>query len=147
MKGIRRKEKAIKENEEITKIITSAKYITVAMCLENTPYLVTLSHGYDPEKHCIYFHCASEGKKVDILKKNNLVWGQAVLDHGYIDGQCDHLFATAQFNGRVHFVDSMDEKHHALRTMIHSLDASPEEVESEHITTKSVSRVTIGRIT
>jgi nitroimidazol reductase NimA-like FMN-containing flavoprotein (pyridoxamine 5'-phosphate oxidase superfamily) len=146
MRGIRRKEKEIKEIDEMKEIIKSAKYVTIAMCLEDTPYLATLSHGYDEERNCIYFHCASEGKKVEILRENNLIWGQAIADHGYVHGQCDHLWATTQFQGRVHFVVAMDEKYHALRTMIHSLDDSPEDVEAEHLSDKSVSKVTIGRI-
>jgi len=27
------------------------------------------------KKNVIYFHCAKKGKKIDILKENNVVWG------------------------------------------------------------------------
>ncbi|MHA2434128.1 MAG: pyridoxamine 5'-phosphate oxidase family protein, partial [Candidatus Thorarchaeota archaeon] len=104
MKGIRRKEKEIKDRAEMIEILKKAQHITTAMCDENEPYLVTLSHGYDDEKGCIYFHCAKEGKKIDILNKNNRVWGQALVDLGYVQGACDHLYATTQFRGRVTFI-------------------------------------------
>ncbi len=146
MKGIRRKEKEIEDQNEITKILKDAQYITVAMCEENEPYLATLSHGYDADRNCIYFHCAHEGKKIDILAENNLVWGQALMDLGYVQGACDHLFATAQFRGRVTFITDMEEKEHALRVMIHCLEDEPEKVISEQITQKSLKRVNIGRI-
>ena len=74
MRGIRRKEKAIESMDEIIAIIQKAQYITIAMSVNDEPYLATLSHGYDPDNYCIYFHCAQEGKKVDILKQNNIVW-------------------------------------------------------------------------
>ena len=39
MKGIRRKEKAIGEKSEMVANLKEAKYVTVAMCLDNEPYL------------------------------------------------------------------------------------------------------------
>ncbi|MCK5389774.1 MAG: pyridoxamine 5'-phosphate oxidase family protein [Candidatus Thorarchaeota archaeon] len=146
MKGIRRKEKAIESEEEMISILEKSKYITIAMCEDNTPYLVTLSHGYDREGNCIFFHCAREGKKVDILTENSNIWGQAIIDHGYTEGACDHLYATTQFKGKVSFIEDMKEKEHALRIMINSLEPNPELVLEEQITEKSVQRVHIGRI-
>lgn len=37
------------------------------------PYIIPLNYGYTYEdgKLVIYFHCAKEGRKLDILKKNN----------------------------------------------------------------------------
>lgn len=128
-------------------ILCKAKFITIAMYDEKEgPYLATLSHGYDKEKYSIYFHCAQEGKKIDILSKNNLVWGQAMLDLGYVQGACDHLYATTQFQGLITFIEDLDEKEHALRIMIHSLEQDPEQVIAEQITPKSLERVKIGRI-
>ncbi|MHA1577907.1 MAG: pyridoxamine 5'-phosphate oxidase family protein, partial [Candidatus Thorarchaeota archaeon] len=146
MKGIRRKEKAIESKEEMIAVLETSKYITVAMCLNDVPYLVTVSHGYDKEKNCIYFHCAREGKKVDILTENNIVWGQAIEDHEYSEGACDHLYATTHFKGQVSFIENVKEKEHALRIMINALEPNPELVMEEQITEKSVERVHIGRI-
>ena len=127
-------------------ILESAKYVTVAMSVNDEPYLVTLSHGYDREENCIYFHCAQEGKKIDILKENDTVWGQALEDHGYADGSCDHLYATTQFKGRVTFLRDSKEKRHALSIMIHQLESDPQKVTEEQVTEDSVERVNIGRI-
>jgi len=146
MKGIRRKEKAIEDVAEMKEIIRTAQYVTVALCKDNEPYLVSLSHGYDPNKNCVYFHCASEGKKMDILKENNVVWGQALIDKGYIQGKCDHLYATVQFKGTVAFVDDFEEKKDALLNMVHKLDDNPDDVAEKQLTEKSIARVTIGRI-
>jgi len=146
MRGIRRKEKAIESKDEIIAIIKKAKYVTIAMSVDDEPYLVTLSHGYDAENYCLYFHCAHEGKKIDILKKNNIVWGQVLEDAGYVDGSCDHLYATAQFRGKVFFVDDIEEKKRALTIMIHHLESDPKKVIEKQVTEKSVREVNIGRI-
>ena len=53
MKSIRRKEKEITDESEMLAILDEAKYVVVAMCKDNEPYLVTLSHGYDRKRNCI----------------------------------------------------------------------------------------------
>ncbi len=146
VREIRRKEKAITERNEMIEILESVQYVTIAMCTDNMPYLVTLSHGYDREHNCIYFHCAKEGKKIDILNSNSVVWGQALLDKGYVQGDCDHIFATVQFKGRVTFIDDLVEKKHALRVMIECLEDNPSEVIAAKTEDKSVQQVCIGRI-
>jgi nitroimidazol reductase NimA-like FMN-containing flavoprotein (pyridoxamine 5'-phosphate oxidase superfamily) len=146
MEGIRRKEKEIKKRTEMIKILQESKYITIAMCKDNEPYLVTLSHGYDHVNNVIYFHCANEGRKIDILKENSIVWGQAILDKGYITGKCDQLYATTQFQGKVKFIKDIEEKKHALISMINQLEEKPEKVIKKQITDDSLKRVNIGRI-
>jgi len=136
----------MKSKDEMVAILESSKYITIAMCLDNEPYLATLSHGYDRERNCLYFHCAKQGKKIDILKKHNTVWGQAILDKGYVQGSCDHLYATTQFMGRVTFVEDMQEKRHALEVMIKALEDDPQKVMAVQLTEKSIKGVQIGRI-
>jgi nitroimidazol reductase NimA-like FMN-containing flavoprotein (pyridoxamine 5'-phosphate oxidase superfamily) len=146
MKDIRRKEKKIKSKEEIIYILKKTKYITIAMCTDNVPYLVTLTHCYDSKNNSIYFHCAKEGKKIDILKQNNVVWGQALIDNGYVEGKCDHLYATTQFKGTITFIEDFDEKIHALKIMIKQQETVPDKVFRKQITKDSLKKVNIGRI-
>ena len=146
MMELRRKEKAITNTDEMKKILQQTKYVTIAMSDNNEPYLVTLSHGYDPMDNIIYFHCASDGKKIDILEKNNIVWGQALIDKGYVQGKCDHLYKTVMFHGHVSFIIDENEKRHALERMIRQLDQNPDMVMKEQITKRSLKRVTIGKI-
>ncbi|MBN1222822.1 MAG: pyridoxamine 5'-phosphate oxidase family protein [Candidatus Aminicenantes bacterium] len=127
-------------------ILLQAEYITVAMCVGDEPYLVTLNHGYDRDKKCIYFHCARDGNKTKILKKNSRVWGQAVVDKGYVQGACDHLYASIHFKGKVTFVQDINEKRRALVIMIKALEEKPEEVIKKQVTKDSVLNVQIGRI-
>jgi len=146
LRGIRRREKAITERNEMVEILESVQYVTIAMYADNKPYLVTLSHGYDRERHCIYFHCAKEGKKIDILNSNSAVWGQALLDKGYVQGECDHIFATVQFSGRITFIDDLAEKKHALRVMIGCLEDNPSKVIAAKVKDSAVQELGIGRI-
>ena len=144
--GMRRKEKEIGDPAEMRAILKHTPYIIIAMCRDNEPYLATLSHGYDAGRNAVYFHCAHEGKKIDFLKANDRVWGQAIDDRGYVQGKCDHLFASVQFGGRVRFVEDAGEKRHALEVMIRRLEREPEKVLAGQVTEAAVAKVCIGRI-
>lgn len=70
----------------------------------------------------------------------------ARVDGGYQQGSCDHFYETAQFRGRVSFVDDPEEKEAALRLMIRRLDDDPETIIKKQITPHSTNRILIGRI-
>jgi hypothetical protein len=72
---LRRKEKEITDEAAMKKVLKTTQYVTIAMTRDDQLYLVSLSHGYDEENRCIYFHCANKGKKLDYLEANDLVWG------------------------------------------------------------------------
>jgi nitroimidazol reductase NimA-like FMN-containing flavoprotein (pyridoxamine 5'-phosphate oxidase superfamily) len=143
---MRRRDKEITDPAEMRAVLQEATYIIVAMSVGDEPYLATLSHGYDEERNCVYFHCAPEGRKVEMLKANPNVWGQALVDGGYQQGSCDHFYRTVQFRGKVTFMADQTQKEHALRVMIHHLDEDPETVIAKQITPHSTGRILIGRI-
>ena len=64
MRGMRRKEKEVTDRAEMVRVLNTVRYVTVAMCDEDGPYLVTLTHGYDQARNAIYFHCARDRKSV-----------------------------------------------------------------------------------
>ena len=86
---LRRKDREIADHDVLKRVLKSTKYLTMALCMNNEPYLVSLSHGYDESRNCLYFHCASEGKKLVYMTANSKVWGQAVQDYGVTD-DCDY---------------------------------------------------------
>lgn len=143
---MRRKDKEVTDPEELVKPLLEAKFITLALCRDNKPYLATLSHGYDNKNNCIYFHSALEGKKIDYINSNPEVWGQALIDLGYQQGSCDHLFQTTQFNGTVSFIEDVDEKKHGLSVMIRNLEAEPDDIIKKQLLPSSIAKVHIGKI-
>ena len=68
---MRRKEKEIAERSELEAVIKEASVCRIAMVEGTSPYVVPLCFGYDD--NTLYFHSAIEGKKIEILKKNNSV--------------------------------------------------------------------------
>lgn len=147
MYHVRRTDKAIEEEDVLRKILRSTQYVTIAMSLDNQPYLVSLSHGYDEERNCIYFHCAQEGKKLDYLRSNNKVWGQALLDYGYsgAEKECTHLYASVHFSGKVTFLDSIYEKRRAITCIIKQLNKDPDQLIGR-LENERLSKTMLGRI-
>lgn len=142
---VRRKDKEITDTAVLKKILKSAKYITIALSMDNQPYLVSLSHGYDEDRNCVYFHCAKEGKKLVYFKSNNIVWGQAVLDYGYSEGECDHHYASVHFQGKTTLIDKIEEKRQAAECMIRQLDKNPEALIAK-LETERLESAIFGRI-
>jgi hypothetical protein len=144
MYHVRRKEYEITDVNAMKKVLSSTKYVTVALCKDSEPYLVTLSHGYDADRNCVYFHCAQEGKKIDYIRANNKVWGQAMVDEGYTE-DCGQPYTSVQFHGKVTFLENVDEKLHALTCMIRQLNENPEKAIA-NVKHESLTKLMIGRI-
>jgi len=146
---VRRRDKEITDADILKKILKSTQYVTLAMSMDGQPYLVSLSHGYDEARNCIYFHCAKEGKKLDYLRSNNAVWGQTLLDYGYNRSddpcECNHFYASVHFSGKVTFLEDAEEKRHALECIIRQLDGDPEPLIAR-LTPGRMNRAFIGRI-
>ncbi len=66
-KDMRRSEKKLSDDQAL-KIIAKAKYGVLSLCDGDIPYGVPLSHAI--KDRTIYFHCANEGLKLDIINKN-----------------------------------------------------------------------------
>jgi len=143
---MRRKDREINNSALLKKILKKTSYITIATSMDNQPYLVSLSHGYDENCNCLYFHCANEGKKLQYLKSNSTIWGQAVLDQGYKQGKCDHTYASVHFSGKTTFISDLEEKRHAIETMIRQLDKNPKKLITKLNMKRLEKTTSIGRI-
>jgi nitroimidazol reductase NimA-like FMN-containing flavoprotein (pyridoxamine 5'-phosphate oxidase superfamily) len=141
---VRRKDREITDIDELKNVLKSTKFVTIALCLDNAPYLVSLSHGYDESRNCLYFHCANEGKKLVYIKANNSIWGQAVQDWGITD-ECDYAYTSVHFKGTVALIADLGEKRHAIEVMVRQLSENPEENLGQ-IKMEKLAKTTIGRI-
>lgn len=69
---MRRKEREIKDISELVKILSKNCVGTLSVSGGEYPYAVPLNFGFSENdgKFNVYFHCASEGKKIELIKKN-----------------------------------------------------------------------------
>ncbi len=141
---LRRKDREITDSDALRKVLKSTKYVTIALCMDNEPYLVSLSHGYDEKRNCLYFHCADEGKKIVYLKTNSAVWGQALQDYGVTD-ECDYAYTSVHFKGSVSLIDDLTEKQYGMAVMVRQLSEAPEEKLAK-IKPEKLAKTTMGKI-
>jgi len=65
---MRRQDREIADTDRMWEILRSAEVCRVAFCGEGWPYIVPMNFGILDGK--LYFHCASAGTKLDLLKAN-----------------------------------------------------------------------------
>ncbi len=82
---MRRSEKAIEHREEIDQVIRACTVVRLGLSENEQPYVVPLNFGYDGSS--LYFHCAREGRKIDILQKNNRVCLEFDIPEEVVQGE------------------------------------------------------------
>jgi len=121
---MRRKDREINSIDEKLKIIAKCKVCRIGLSENNYPYIVPLNYGfsYNDEKLTLYFHCATEGKKIDIIKKNNNACFEIDCDTQLVEGQkaCDYgyEFKSIIGFGKIIFLDTKDEKTNGLNYLM-----------------------------
>jgi len=124
-----RPDREITSAEEITELLKKGRYVTIALCRDNEPYVVTLSYGYDSANNALYFHAAHEGMKMDFLKANPNVCASIIDDGGYIQDECKHPFKTLIIRGTLNVVDDLEEKRHGMHVLLNHLEEKPSVVQ------------------
>lgn len=83
---MRRKDREITDFHEMIDIMKKCDSCIVAMNDGDFPYIVPMNFGLEVqgEQVFLYFHCAMEGKKLDLLKKDNRVTFEMDCDHNFI---------------------------------------------------------------
>lgn len=121
---MRRKDREITDRRKIDEMILSCDCCRMGIVEGNSAYIVPLNFGYttDGEKACFYFHCAREGKKLDLLKLNPNVGFELDTNHAVHEGEkaCDYAFRFRSIIGKgfATLVDGVEEKKEGLRLVM-----------------------------
>jgi nitroimidazol reductase NimA-like FMN-containing flavoprotein (pyridoxamine 5'-phosphate oxidase superfamily) len=109
---MRRKDKEIKDLSEINRILQEAPLCRIAMAEENKPYLICVNYAVEGDR--LFFHSASSGKKIDILKRNPFVCFEIDLPGALVksDTACrwTMTYRSVVGFGKAFFLDSKEEK-------------------------------------
>lgn len=68
---MRRKDRQITDRDNIDEILSKSEVVRLGFLDGDRAYVVPFNYGYSD--NCIYIHCAPDGKKNDLIKKNNQV--------------------------------------------------------------------------
>jgi nitroimidazol reductase NimA-like FMN-containing flavoprotein (pyridoxamine 5'-phosphate oxidase superfamily) len=122
---LRRIEKDMPGRADQLSVLRGQEYLSLALCHNGEPYLVSLNYVYDEAQNRFYVHSATEGRKVACLRANPRVFGQVVENRGYIRGQCSQSYRSVMFWARAVFVDDQQEKRESLAAMIDRYEPDP----------------------
>jgi len=108
MKEMRRKDRAITEEEAIS-LLSKADYGVLSTVTENgKPYGVPLSFCVIDQ--CLYFHCAVEGQKIDNIEQNKSVSFCAVGNTEILPDKFGTKYESVIVAGDVEEVFNMDKQ-------------------------------------
>ena len=114
---MRRIDRAVTDNQQITFIIEQAKVVHIGMIDNDRPYVVPMQYGFifNEGKLTLYVHCAKEGRKLDILKKNPCVFIEletnvAIVSGGDVPCKYGSEYASVMGDGTAFFVEDVKEK-------------------------------------
>lgn len=144
---MRRKEREASDIEVVEAIIMKADVCRIALANSDIPYIVTMNFGYSGGvKPSIFFHCANEGKKLDMIRKNNFVCFEIDTDHQLYKGikGCDWgmKYSSVVGYGNISIITEKEEKRIGLNCIMTHYGGEGEYIYDE----KVLERTTILRL-
>jgi nitroimidazol reductase NimA-like FMN-containing flavoprotein (pyridoxamine 5'-phosphate oxidase superfamily) len=146
---MRKADREIKALEEIESIIRSAPVCRIGFSENDIPYIVPVNFGY--RDRCLYFHSAPEGRKMDILKRNNRVCFEIDMASELIQGETpckwDMKYISIMGNGRASLVHDPAEKSRALNIIMAQYQGDPYEYSEGDLEKVAVVKIEIESMT
>lgn len=146
---MRRKDKEITEKSEIESIINRAMVCRLALADQNRPYVVPLCFGY--KDNSLYFHSTGEGKKIEMLKKNNQVCFEFDVDYETrkADKACKWSMAYKSVIGfgKASFVEDFESKCQALDIIMRQYGGESFEYTKANVNNAFIIKVEIEHMT
>lgn len=149
---MRRKDREITDFNEIIEIIKKCDSCTIAINDKDYPYIAPLNFGLDVQdgKAYLYFHCANEGTKLDLLRKDNRVTFAMDCEHNFILYEermsCTMGYSSVIGHGTIEFVDEKD-KYDGLKILMRHYHAEDFKFNTDMIKATTVLKLTITDMT
>ena len=116
---MRRADREIKDMDEIVRVMEQCDVCRLALHDEEYPYILPLNFGMqtDGGKIVLYFHGATEGKKYELIARDNRAAFEMDCSHKLVTdaakGHCTMEYESVIGSGRIEMVPE-NEKYRAL---------------------------------
>ncbi len=146
---MRKKEKEITDSLEIEAIIKKAEVCRLGFVDGSEPYVVPVCFGY--ERNALYLHSAPEGRKIDLIKRNNRVCFEIDTDVEIVSAEKPCGWSTRYRSvigvGRAVILKDNEEKRHGLSVIMGQYSANISGFEFEKLDSAAVIKIEIEHIT
>lgn len=121
---MRRKDREVTNRADMEAILQQCRVARIAFQDEEAPYIVPMNFGYDwqGEFPVLYFHCAAEGKKLDLLKNCPKVGVEMDCGHQLVGEEkaCSYgfLFQSITGWGVAELAETVEEKQYGLERLM-----------------------------
>lgn len=116
------------------------------------PYMVPLNFGMNIEdgQLYLYFHCAMQGKKLDLIRKDNRATFEMDCDHNFIlydeRMSCTMGYSSVVGHGIIEFVEE-EKKYEALKILMRQYHAEDFQFNKDMIKVTTVLKMKVLDIT
>ena len=149
MHVMRRKDREVTGDQELRGILERCEVCRIGLSADGEVYIVPLNFGYELQdgRLLLYFHCAPEGRKLDMMAKNPRVCFEMDCDGGVITGEqgCDYSYRYSSLMGEgiLQTLTRTEDKIHAFECLLSKYAGDREFTYSE----RDIDRTTVLRLT
>ena len=119
---MRRADRQVQDPQEVFDILQRCDTLRIAMRGEKYPYIVPVSFGAEIQDGTpvVYFHCAPQGMKVDLLQADPYVSveGDILIRIEKLSQGITARYESVIGFGQCRFLEDIDEKVHALNLLV-----------------------------
>jgi len=146
---VRQAEREIKDRKELEEVISKAEVCRLAMIDDGEPYIVPMNFGY--QDGSLFFHCAKEGRKLDVLRRNPSVCfemeGEAALVRGEKACQWSTRFESVIGWGKAVVITDIHEVTEGLKVLMDHYSPGAFDFDPRSLSLTALIRVDIARMT
>ena len=151
---MRRADREVTDYQQIKSIIEQAKVVHLGMIDNDRPYIVPMQYGFvfADGKLTLYVHCAKEGRKLDVIKKNPRVFIEletnvAIVSGGDVPCKYGSEYASVMGDGRAVIVEDSAEKIFGLQLMMKTQSGRDFEITKQMAASVTVLRIDVPCVT
>ncbi len=149
---MRRSDREIKDLTEIIDVMKRCDVCRLALNDGEYPYILPMNFGMEVESGVVtlYFHSASEGRKLEIIAADNRASFEMDCSHRLVcdekTGHCTMEYESVIGSGRVGIVDE-DKKYEALCVLMSHYHLEEFKFSRDAIPRTTVLKLTVERLT
>ena len=153
MQGMTKRERQITDENQIMRILDTAKVLHLGLAVDNESYVVPMNYGvaWEEGKLVLYLHSAVQGKKLDMIRANPKVFFEMDCDRMPFAGDkpCQYglVYSSVMGRGTARIVEDVEEKKKAMSLLMKTQTDKDFSFEDRLVSVVAVIRIDVEEYT